>query len=493
MTPRNHGRRRAKPVEDDVIPGLLSFPGEPPKTRVVVGEQAPEFEGLRELVDALTSDAADLRYTADPLDAEMLGATLLSIGEPDRERFENDLENVVLSEIASRGTTEALLILMGTAAITAGGLADACYLAAGKLIESGVPLPAWAAELRDPVTVSGCTRLADDQGIMSMLACTFHRAGRSHALLVTVDHLDCGAATGLQWADAAELPRVFKKARAAAKSSGLRITHEKLETAEFRWQLENALAIRATHDAGDFSPNTEFQAMAVLTRARLRFLPLSGKPLAPHSDLNDLTYALPLLPQRELPAKRKKADGPAPVYQLKISLRGAKPPIWRRLEVPADIDLARLHRIVQIAFAWQDSHLHVFDTDYGKFGIADAELGHRAEKPVTLEQVAPGPGKKFFYTYDFGDDWEHDILVEKVLDRDKTAPYPRCTGGRRAAPPDDCGGMWGYAEHLAALADPRHPEHQDRLDWIGLDDPADFDPAAFDPKEVTKALSGLGS
>jgi hypothetical protein len=94
------------------------------------------------------------------------------------------------------------------------------------------------------------------------------------------------------------------------------------------------------------------------------------------------------------------------------------------------------------AFAWDGSHLHVFQTPYGEFGIADAELGHRAEAPVTLEQVAPTVRSAIRYTYDFGDDWEHDVVVEKVLNRDSTLSYPRCTGGRGAAPPEDCGGIW---------------------------------------------------
>ncbi|MEK8109127.1 plasmid pRiA4b ORF-3 family protein [Micromonospora sp. M12] len=111
---------------------------------------------------------------------------------------------------------------------------------------------------------------------------------------------------------------------------------------------------------------------------------------------------------------------------------GAKPPIWRRLELPADTSLADLHHIIQVAFGWHDSHLHVFETAYGDFGVADRELGHRAEAPVTLEQVASGVGDRLRYTYDFGDDWAHDIVVEHVLPRQPIA-YPRCTGGRRAA------------------------------------------------------------
>jgi Plasmid pRiA4b ORF-3-like protein len=142
-----------------------------------------------------------------------------------------------------------------------------------------------------------------------------------------------------------------------------------------------------------------------------------------------------------LPAKRGRSAGPAPIFQIKVGLRGAKPPIWRRLEVPADISLAGLHTVVQIAFGWDDSHRHVFQTPFGDYGIPDAQLGHCSEASVSLHQIAPKAGSKICYIYDFGDDWQHDIVVEKILDRDPTATYPRCTGGRRAAPPDDGGGI----------------------------------------------------
>jgi Plasmid pRiA4b ORF-3-like protein len=133
--------------------------------------------------------------------------------------------------------------------------------------------------------------------------------------------------------------------------------------------------------------------------------------------------------------------------------------------------------------------MHVFETPYGDFGRADRELGHRSEAPVTLEQVAAQAKDKISYTYDFGDDWVHEIVVEKVLGRDPALTYPRCTGGRQAAPPDDCGGIWGYEELVEILADPRHPEHEERLEWLGLDDAGQFDPAAFNVDEVNQALT----
>jgi len=130
----------------------------------------------------------------------------------------------------------------------------------------------------------------------------------------------------------------------------------------------------------------------------------------------------------------------------------------------------------------------VFETAYGDFGQADRELGHRADGSVTLEQVAQQPKDKIRYTYDFGDDWVHDIVVEKVLDPDPSTTYPRCTGGKRAAPPDDCGGIWGYDELRVILADPTHPEHDERLEWLGITDASQFTPDTFDPDTVNDRL-----
>ena len=160
--------------------------------------------------------------------------------------------------------------------------------------------------------------------------------------------------------------------------------------------------------------------------------------------------------------------------------------------MPGDIALDKLHHVLQIAFGWTDSHLHVFDTDYGSFGRRDADLRHRPENSVTLEQVARIPGDKITYTYDFGDDWEHVIKIEAVQPREQRTSYPRCTAGRRASPPEDCGGVWGYGYLLGVLADPAHEEHAERQDWMGITDPAQFDPAAFDLAAINEALPVVG-
>ena len=177
------------------------------------------------------------------------------------------------------------------------------------------------------------------------------------------------------------------------------------------------------------------------------------------------------------------------VYQLKITLRGvSKPPVWRRVTVPAGLTLDLLHDVIQEVMAWEDGHMHVFSTSWRDYGAPDSDLGHADESTVTLTQVLAQPGAAMRYTYDFGDDWEHDIVLEKVLPPDHVARLS-CLAGKGACPPEDCGGAWGYASLKEVLADPDHEDHEDLLEWLGLDSAADFDPALFSLDEVNARLS----
>lgn len=153
--------------------------------------------------------------------------------------------------------------------------------------------------------------------------------------------------------------------------------------------------------------------------------------------------------------KQGKDKVGASVYQLKVSLREIKPPIWRRVQVPGDITLAKLHRVSQIVMGWTNSHLHKFSTG----GVAYAEpdpdgfLNFQSDRRVRLNNVVRAK-QKFEYEYDFGDSWEHDIVVEKTLQPEPGAFYPFCLGGGRACPPEDCGGVWGYQDFLEAIMNP---------------------------------------
>lgn len=177
------------------------------------------------------------------------------------------------------------------------------------------------------------------------------------------------------------------------------------------------------------------------------------------------------------------------IYQLKISLKGSRPPIWRRVQVNSDITLAKLHQIVQAAMGWQDYHLHTFLIQGEEYGQPQPEYDFnvRDEKRVKLSQIAMQEKVKFVYTYDMGDDWEHEILVEKILPPDPQIVYPICLKGKGACPPEDCGGVWGYKDLLTVLQQPEHPEYASMLEWV--DD--DFDPNFFDLDDVNELLHNL--
>ncbi|MBM4275060.1 MAG: plasmid pRiA4b ORF-3 family protein [Deltaproteobacteria bacterium] len=187
------------------------------------------------------------------------------------------------------------------------------------------------------------------------------------------------------------------------------------------------------------------------------------------------------------PPKQKTMDL-TQVYQIKVTLKGSRPPIWRRLQVPGDITLAKLHRILQVAMGWFDSHLHQFKIGRAYYGIPDKELfsnffsDTKDEKRFKLQQLPLREKSKFVYEYDFGDSWEHEILVEKILPREEGQHYPCCLKGKGACPPEDVGGIWGYADLLEALSDPQHPDREDMLEWVG----GEFDPGAFDLDEVNR-------
>lgn len=174
---------------------------------------------------------------------------------------------------------------------------------------------------------------------------------------------------------------------------------------------------------------------------------------------------------------------PMDVYQLKITLRYIRLPIWRRIQVLADIRLARLHEALQVVMGWTDTHLHAFRVGDSSYGEPDPDFPSslRSER---LDRIA-GEGARFLYEYDFGDGWKHDIVIEKVMPAEPGASYPRCLAGRRACPPEDCGGPPGY-EHLLELLHrgARTEDETDLLDWL----PEGFDPEAFDPDEINELL-----
>jgi yecA family protein len=182
---------------------------------------------------------------------------------------------------------------------------------------------------------------------------------------------------------------------------------------------------------------------------------------------------------------KKKTGPPAPIYQLKIALQGAKPPIWRRVLVPGNLTLEQLHKVIQLCMGWTDSHLHQFLVDRTCYCLPDEDDSWRTSRPkneakFTLkaleEKILPG----FIYIYDYGDDWVHQIRVEKVLDPAEGKPYPVLIAGKRACPPDDIGGVPGYLHLLEVLADPEDEEYQEFVDWLD----ENFAPDRFGKEEI---------
>jgi hypothetical protein len=181
------------------------------------------------------------------------------------------------------------------------------------------------------------------------------------------------------------------------------------------------------------------------------------------------------------------------IVQIKVKLLGvSKPPVWRELQLRADTHLDQLHEILQAALGWENYHMHVFTFADEEFGVRDPELGHADERKVTLGELTD-IGARFRYTYDFGDDWEHEILVEDLLDPDPETHYPILVASKGACPPEDCGGTWGYANLKAILADPDHDEHQDMLDWLGLTNASEFDPTAVPTEDIDHELALSGA
>ena len=179
------------------------------------------------------------------------------------------------------------------------------------------------------------------------------------------------------------------------------------------------------------------------------------------------------------------------IYQLKIVLQGSKPPIWRRIQVKSDITLDVLHQIIQTAMGWTDSHLHQFyvcGTFYSSraFHLDETE----DESRFKINQILNTLKDKFAYEYDFGDGWEHQIVLEKILSVEPEMQYPCCLKGKRNCPPEDIGGIWSYQHFLAVLKNENHPEHAEsleQLEWIG----GDFDPEEFDLAEINEELADL--
>ena len=184
-------------------------------------------------------------------------------------------------------------------------------------------------------------------------------------------------------------------------------------------------------------------------------------------------------------------------FQLKITLTGTKPLVWRRVIVDSDLLLEDMHSVIQSVMPWTDSHLHQFEQNYALYVSAeeveldDFDLIDYSE--IKLSDLIASEKDNLIYKYDFGDNWRHKIVIEKILpstDSDIRAEY---ITGKNACPPEDCGGVHGYAHVLEVLKDPNDEEYHETREWLGLDDGEEYDPKCIplDMEEVNDELIGL--
>ncbi|MBN2107187.1 MAG: plasmid pRiA4b ORF-3 family protein [Deltaproteobacteria bacterium] len=175
------------------------------------------------------------------------------------------------------------------------------------------------------------------------------------------------------------------------------------------------------------------------------------------------------------------------IYQIKVTLKDTTPPIWRRLRVQSDIKLKKLHVALQIALGWTDSHMHQFISGSEYYGTPDPDFDFdcKPESKAKLDDLLKKEKASIIYEYDFGDGWEHKIVLEKILPFTKDFKAPVCLKGVGACPPEDCGGPYGYRNLLEVLSNSSHPEHAEMVEWLGCDD---FDPNFFDIDDVNEGL-----
>ena len=183
--------------------------------------------------------------------------------------------------------------------------------------------------------------------------------------------------------------------------------------------------------------------------------------------------------------------------QLKIQLKNVtKPPVWRQLIVPENFTFDKLHRLIQLVFGWEDYHLYQFcPKGWGSNPVIAIPLKDDWEQPAKnakstkLNMIFIAAKQTYTYIYDFGDDWIHQITVEKILPDEIKSPV--CIAGKGTCPPEDCGGSWGYENLKNILADPSNKEHSEMKEWLGLEEDEDWDANYFDVDEINQILKGF--
>jgi Plasmid pRiA4b ORF-3-like protein len=425
--------------------------------------------GEQSLDDLLAWFAPLLERGCDHVTAEIAASQF--VGEMRRlAPADKDVTEPLLSLIADAAADRrggAVAMLLALAAVGPADARSAASAAVARMADAERPDLPWADGLGSPKP-GRCFGYEDVYGEQRSLVLTFSYGSKRHALVTLIDDALGGGVKDLYVCDYSD--RLRTEYHAVGRDPEVR--YRDYDLSEARAILEGALARPACPAERDqiegVADNLE------LLQARLALLP------APSSA------------RRELSGTTARTRSRRNIHRLKVTLRGSKPPIWRRFEVPSDISLRDLHTVVQIGFGWQDRHLHVFETTAGHFGTRDPDFDDvRSDAGKRLSAVADWPGDHFGYSYDFGDGWRHLVVVEAVQQAEPGVAYPRCTAGKRACPPEDCGGLTGYYRMLAVLADPGHKDHRARLAWLGIASAAEFDPGYVDLDAVNEVLSGI--
>ncbi len=184
------------------------------------------------------------------------------------------------------------------------------------------------------------------------------------------------------------------------------------------------------------------------------------------------------------------------ILQIKLTLLDVEPAVWRRVLVPESYSLNRLHDVIQAAMLWLDYHLHEFEIGDRRYadlqGEGDDAFGERlySDRNLRLRDLVARGVDRFSYAYDFGDDWRMTVAIEKTVPAKTGVAYPMLVGGARAAPPEDCGGPFGYMELIAALADEGHPDHEEMVEWWG---DGGLDPEDMQSRRIETALRRVRS
>ena len=435
-----------------------------------------------------------LKRAAGGLEAELSGAEFrrmfeVTLGEADSA----DPLSQLITDAASTGAPEALAMARVLQRLGPLPARRAATAAATRLAEAGVKDMPWARTLGTPEWVSAFG-FADPLGTQQSLAVEFRYGKRSHACVLLIDHDLGGGVKDCWFTD--EVPKIRAQFWVAATEVTDGLTE--YTAGQAAAMLREALA--APECPADAEQVEDVGTYLRLVRSRSNLLPAPPAPGAKRPKPVTTAGSRRRPPARSIlsPPDPTPREESATIHRIKVILAGAKPPIWRRVELASTTTLADLHHIVQACFEWNGSHLWLFDTALGRYGpgdmsAVDVDLEYRDARRLTLQRAAPEPGSTMTYLYDFGDDWRHGIQVEAILPAVDGGRYPRCTGGRRAAPPEDCGGVWGYADLIETLDDPVHPGHEAMLVWLGLGSPAEFDPGRFAAAEINDALSAFAA